>query len=718
MSTNLRLSSGPNGTRNVYDIIKDMVADYATDNTGVSSVISKYYTSLKADIQNKKALVISPAGTYNFASFGGSSFINGAKDVTLNNTGATWTPGNIFLSTDHISQVGIDHASGKSARIQTANIGATSVTLTAASASAGHISRFSVGQHILVCGWPIQAAWQAPYSFPPNWAFHEFRKITAIVGDTISFSESLEYYYSSSWPEINRGSSNEVDAAGPATIFAISLFWNGTTTVNGGTYDSTGLINCYRENFIINGGTSSSLPIYPSVTRLYRAIGHTATAALTEHDKLCDLVDIQGGNYSQWKCQSSSTHLLQMTGATIGILNGTPANTVLDGCAVTSVSSIGPTSYGRGETFIANDTSFGGNIPAGGLTEKGAKLGTTDPGIQGYMSMSGGVITIPMCMGDSATRTMMPDSSGNNVLFWEGNSGAVGCFKVLSVTADSWPAVDDQSSTTNVTMANGSYNLQVSTGIFVSGDVGKCIIIPGAYFSGGTLRTFITGFTDSQNVTLYDCCVNASGLSASSRLLQWGTCNMYVTTDQAGGLPHSGLYPNGKLFIRVPAVRSISLDNCSGTDQAIDLSQVAARNRPLGEYTKRSYNGQTGFSGVNGPTIVMTGNIVSLKVNVLTAYTGVSSLNLVFELRYMAGDLSTGTYVFYAGSINLKLTGERVMLPNGSTTGALSGDTNLNLPAAAWVAGTMIVKTSRNITAEPSGDAPAFTVELITDQGF
>lgn len=714
----MRLSASANGTRNVYDITKNMVVDYSADNTGVASVTAKYFTDLKADIQGQKARVISPAGTYNFATFGGSSFINGAEDVTLNNTGATWT-GSFFLATDHIGQIGIDEASGKSARIQTVSPGATSVELTAESASAGHISRFSVGQYMLVCGWPIQAGFQSAYSFPPNWQWHEYRKITSIVGNTLHFAEALENYYSADWPEINRGGAFEVDAAGSASIFAISLFWNGTTTVNGGSYDNENLINCYRENFIINGGESVDLPIYPSVTKLFRAVNHTATAALVEHDKLIDLADIQGGNYSQWKCQSSSTKLLQFDGTTIGSFNGTAGNTVLDDCVVTGGAILGAIAYGRCTSFIARNTSFGGAI-TGGLVEKGPNDGVSnDVGVQGYMFMSAGVITVPLCMGDSATRTLMPDASGNHVLHWWGLNGTIGAFKVLSVTSDPWPAADDQTSTTDVTIANGSKNLEVSTGIFTSGDVGKVIIIPSIQSSSGTMRTFITGFTDSQHVTLYHACTGA-GVTAASRALQWGTCNMYVTTDQAGGLPPSGLWGSGgtKLWISVPPVRSLRLENCTGTAQVLDLSQPAAWDRPLYEYTKRTYDGSTSHSGA--PSIQLIGNVVSIKVNVITPYTGSQgTLNMGFSRFNNLQKVASGdsAYSSYAARFNLKIAGERVITV-GSTTGAQSLDANLDISTATWFGTSYQASISQDISAENPSVWPEFTIEWILDQGF
>lgn len=690
-----------------------MVVDYGTDNTGVANVTPKFYVDLKADLQGEDATVTCPAGTYSFQSYGGDSFLNGVLDLTLNNTGAIWEPDFFTLSSSHLTQIGIDEAGGKSARIQTVNAGALSVTLTAESASDGHISRFSVGQYILVCGWPIQASFQSPYSFPPNWQWHDFRLITDIIGDTIYFDEPLSNYYSADWPEVNRGSAFEVDAAGPATIFAMNTGWKGTTTVNDGTYEAPNLINCYRENFIMNGGECTNLPVYPSVTRLFRLIDHTATAHYIEHDKLCDLVDIQGGDFAQWKCQSSSTDLLQFNGSTIASLNGTAGNTVLDDCTVTGGVFLGALSYGRNNSFIARNTTFGGEF-VGGLTEQGPR----DAGVDKYiLDMTDGVITMPASVGDSATRAFMPKSDGSHVLFWRGIEGTFGSFKVLSVTSDRWPTADHQSVSASVSITSGTKSLTVGSSIFASDDVGKVIAIPGAGGGGGVLYTFITAFTSATAVTIFDPA--ATTLTASTRTLQWGTCNIYITTDQPGGLPDGNFW--NALTVVVPPVRTLRLENCTGTGDAdqqaqiADLTQATAWNRPLHSYTKRTYDGSTGATGA--PEIQLHGYLVSLKVNVTKAYAGASSLNMGFS-QFNNLPVAAGTdWTTYGPRFNLKATGERIITV-GSTTGAQTGDSNLDISVPTWFGRAFQASMSRDISGESSADWPEFTVEFILDQGF
>jgi hypothetical protein len=362
MSINLRFAASPNGRRNVYDLAKDLVIDYSGDPTGVVDIGPKLQL-FNTDGQSKNSFLRIPGGSYNWQA-NGTTWINGIKDLTVDATGAFVAGNGVFFQTRHVQQAGLasttggaDGTGGKSARIQTVNAGANSVSLTSASAAAGYISRFSVGQRVMITGWPIQSLFQAPNGFPPNWGWVEHVTITGIVGNTISFTPSLNNYYDQNWPELNSGNNNETDAAGPASIIGIDPFWIGTTTVIGGTFNRSNLINCYRENFIINGVTCTGLPMYPSVNKLYRAINCIATAALTEHDKLNDTVDIQGGSYGTWKCQSSSTRLLTMTGVTMAGLDGTVGDTVLDVCTVNGNLTAGPIAYGRALSLLVKKLS-------------------------------------------------------------------------------------------------------------------------------------------------------------------------------------------------------------------------------------------------------------------------------------------------------------------------------------------------------------------------
>lgn len=700
-------------------ITKNIVTDYAADDTGATSVTPKFYVNLKADMAGQDCNLTIPDNgvghrTYKFLSTGGAPWATGHTSLNVTATGASLTTEVVLGPNNLTPHSGIDDAAGISARIQSVSAGATSITLTTASASAGHISRAVIGRWMMISGFPIQGVFQGAYGFPPNNQFNDHVLITNIVGDTISFTPALQNSYSSAWPEFTRGDRTfEIDGAGPATAYFMHADWGAPISYTGGTYTNADLINCQGRDMTFTGITCDNFPVYPSLNQTFRL--YTSTLAVqVEADKNNDLVDIQGGTHQQWWWQSSSTRLFTMSGVTItGALNGTPRNAVIDNCSMVGLN-IGPTSYGRGETFtIRNNSVITGTI-GGGITETGP---TGSGGMHTCItSMASGLITIPMSVGDIATRTFVPDASGRNVNFWLGNNGPIGSFRVLSVTADSWPAADNQTSTTNVTMADGSKSLAVSSSIFSSGDVGKCILIPNSINGGGTMATFITGFTDAQHVTVYNACSLSGGISASSRNLQWGTCNVYIQTDQPGGLPTSTLYNSSGLKIQTAPARSVTFESsCSGSAHVLDLRQTAAQGRPLWSYTKRTYDGSTGATGATA--VKMVGNITSIKVNVTTPYTGASSLNMGFSQFDNMPVVVAGAYTTYGPRFDLKAPGERTIMV-GSTVNKQTNDFNLDISAAMFIGTTYQASMSRDISAESSSLWPSFTIEIITDQGI
>lgn len=811
MASNLRTSSSPSGTRNVWDLIRNIVTDYGADPTGVVSCVSDFYTDFKTEAAGKRALLTIPDGSImNFAAFGGVSWINGCPKLQVQATGAR-LQGSLFLMTLHMTQIGIDQAGGKSARVKTINPGATTIELTTASASAGHISRFAVGRYIMVTGWDIQGEFQAAYGFPPNFQWVEFRKVTDITGNILTIDSPLTYFYDQNWIENHRGTQFEADGGGPATIFDLAAGWDADVVFNGGEYSAGGLINCCGRSFTINGGNSVGEPIFPSVNYYWKAVGHSAPDARCEIDKLVEVAEFTGGDWFRLQTQSSSCRLLKANGgAVLGNVDGTAKTTEFDNITITNGLKISPISYGKADTFTCTNSVVNGAI-TGGLLCKGPSDGIAqDLGYQGIItSMASGLITIPKCFGANIGRVFMPDPDG--VLMWSGQFGKFGSFKVLSVTQDSWPATDDQQSTPTLTVGGNAKTVQSSTSIFSSGDVGKVIYIPAIMNNGGysnctlsnanpavvtqtnhgkvagdrfrfaagsgvlpsgvtagtwyyvlstglTTSTFrfsatdggtaidttggggsgtvmasyfggvytsITGYVDSQNITIYHA-VTAPVFTAA-RSIQWGTCNAYIQTDQPGGLPNGGLWSSigtGLLSIYAPAGHSIRFENCTAPSSTAaqqatlaDLCQSAAWDRPLWSYTKRTYDGTTG--GAGAPAVAVLGKIISIKVNVTKAYTGAGTLNMGFSffdnLRMNA--VGGSGYTTYGPRFNMKNAGERV-IQTGSTTGAQTGDTNLNISSDMWIDASYQVSMSRDISGESSSDWPSFTVEFILDQGF
>lgn len=843
-------------------ITKDVTTDYGVnnlDNTGVTPITSRMFGAIRTDMTGQDFVNFTfPAGTYASQGFGGPAWVPNCGDLTINAAGATFIDklgdGACDLASSiGVAQIGIDATvrtpsgfstpGGKSARINTCYPGATSVTLTSTgapsgggSAGAGHISRFAVGQWAMICGWTIQGDFQNPYSFPPNFQYFDFVKITAINANTITFdNHPLTYLYDQNWPEVNRGNEFECDGAGPATIFAMSLDWDGRTTLNDGTMSITPAgstyINNVRRETVINNFPQTGKTFYPSMTRLFKAVNSPATAVSVEHDKLNELVDVSGGTYgTQWHVQSSSTKMFKIENVTLGTnFNGTGRVIEATNCTVGANVQLGPTSYGQGVSAKFTDCTING-IVSGLNQTKGTK--NQDQGVQdAIMGMSGGVLTMPMNCGAELLYRLIPDPKGKSIFIWGGDLGAYGSVQVLSATSDRWPAVDDATTTIGISFTTGTKTLTTDTPLFTPGDVGKTIFLPGVtnnsafgnctitnstpglittkntngttrnhilvvnepvrfragpsgppdnaggtlpsgivantvyYVKNPTSTTFeiaatpggasiatsggsgtvqvnyvgdtyshIVSYVNSTTVTVFDTLSALGNFSSVVRTLRYGTCNAYLTTNWTGAKPSpSVLYPSGgKMSFYHPGVSSCTFTNCTGTPQVLDLSQPAARGRPFASYTKRNFNAQTGFTGNSGreyrepsnPTtsIALIGRVTSIKVNVITPYSGTGTLTMQPLLRGLNGDLYTGVSQFYGPVINLKQPGERVFLPGVAATGSQTGDTLTMLPAQFFNHGSYYPALSRSIQSEGPGDwtgpAPDFTVEIITDQGF
>lgn len=608
-------------------VAKNIVTDYGAEGDGINDD-SPEFAAFNADVQGLNIELTIPPGEYLFNSNPTLAWASGIPVFDVTGTGATLTigaSGGFFLGGgDMDPHAAITDPAGISARINTVSAGATTVALTSASATAGYISRFTVGRYMCVTGYDIQGLWQSANGFPPNFQFFEYVQITDVdtVANTVSFTPALRYSYRSDWPLMNEGDrALEIDAAGPATIFAMAETWDTSVDYDGLTINSpVSQIKASGRSVTYRNCTFPGNIPFPSVLGTWSAIDCTISGDVEiEGDKLADTVICNGGNHYQWKFQSSSIRLFQVDGTTIrGGINGTPLNTTLDNMSAAGLQP-GAVAHGLSDTLVVRNSTISA-LSVGGLLEQGA----SNEGVNNYATMSGGVITIPNTNNYHATRVFVPGYT----LFWSGAYQTMGAFRVVGVTQDA--------------------------------------------------------------------------------------TNVYVQTSLAGGFPDLPLSA-GKLNIRTPPVRSATFVNVTGCADVVDLSQPGAWRRPLYSYSKRTYDGTTGATGAE--QVRMWGNLVSLKVNVTTAYTGAQS-TLTFGLGQFDNypviltDSSAGTY---GPRFNLKVTGERVITV-GSTTGAQTGDTNLNVSSDIWFTGPIQPSISADISGETSDKWPVFTVEIITDQ--
>ena len=188
-----------------------------------------------------------------------------------------------------------------------------------------------------------------------------------------------------------------------------------------------------------------------------------------------------------------------------------------------------------------------------------------------------------------------------------------------------------------------------------------------------------------------------------------------VTTDISGSWPEVLGYPT--LRIRPHPCPVLNLSNCTGCSDAIDLSQTEAQGRPIYEYSKRSYTGDT--LAAPDPFTVW-GEIVQIKVTVSKAYTGshgtltLKPFGQFFASAALSPEhdaLSSWDAVF-----DLKTVGVRIITAS-SVSGIKTGD-SVSAPGAIWFASPMTPFCSSDISGEPSAVWPVVEVEVIADQGI
>lgn len=190
--------------------------------------------------------------------------------------------------------------------------------------------------------------------------------------------------------------------------------------------------------------------------------------------------------------------------------------------------------------------------------------------------------------------------------------------------------------------------------------------------------------------------------------------NTLIQTSLNGGFPPVERY--GGTILNIMANSGVmNFSNCIGCEDVIDLSQPGARGRRLWEYSKRTYTKSMGSAPA--ASHAAWGNLISLKVNVSTPYTGVQgtlSLHVVGQFDNLPIiKLSDYSTAMYGPVINTKIAGERIITPL-SITGAQSGDIGLAI-VPAWLTGSIEPTLSADVSAESAG--PVITIEIITDQG-
>ena len=364
----------------------------------------------------------------------GNAWAAGIKNLLVEGAGATINSvGGVGfrLGGRGICQAGLASVKGCSARIDSAQAGATRITLTPSSLASGHISRFPVGKWLMLGGLDTQGLWNSPYGFPPNQTIFEWRQVAGVDAATgvITLDRPLSNTYLSTWPNYNQGNNFEADNGGPATIWAVDDTWNSTIEYRGLTINQEGQTYSEARHVTYRGVTFvGGHGGIPTQNETWSAIDSRFTDAVMETDKLIGIMTMDRVTIRQIKFQSASTDRLVMKNSVVTkMLDGTAKRADISDSHL-GAFKVGAYAYGVAPgPVVCTRCTVGAFGLYGGFVQSDH--------LSAY-SMSGGVISFPNTAATGsgpAHRWVVPGAT----IFWSAPGYlTVGSFKVQAVTQD------------------------------------------------------------------------------------------------------------------------------------------------------------------------------------------------------------------------------------------------------------------------------------------
>jgi hypothetical protein len=641
-----------------------------------------------------------PAGKFLFGSRAGATSVvvgAGIRSMTLTGAGAT-----TFLigSISYGAEGGIQPFGDTSARVTTVIAGSTSATLM----TTAHASRFTPPCWCCLASVDLQGGG----GYPPNNAFWDYLKVTAVNGGTglltfdraasLTHKDNLPMYEPGTGVKASPGAPHNCAAGGPATLYVMNPDWDIEAVFQQYTMvtdpnrspNANGRMITFKNVSGPNAGPQGSIQMQ------FKKINCSFPNFSAEVDKQIDSTEITGCTFDYVFMQSASPRNLVMTGSTLTRgFQGGGINTRTSGNTFNGPVSVGVSGFGASNSWISTNDK----VPS--IIFGGCQI----PDLTIYPTFGGGVIKYPIH--SEPARWAFP---GAWVFFTGANNNNGMPFKVDRIETDGDALYDA------LTIGSGSAVLQSATAHWSSADIGKPIKVNGAGSAGGSLVTTIAGYTSPTQITLGAAATTP--LSASTQYVCWGSALIYVPglNPNWTNLPATGGGLRGLQGAPVNWVSFTSTDALSGLD-AKDLAQAGARNRPLYSYSKRIYNQASWGSGATGaqPTFNFWGAFTQININVTTAYAGSQANCFLTALARGIRVIQTdGTDLPWSFTIDLKQAGVRTITP-----GAVSKQSNDTIATMAygWFPGSLAPYLETNIS---SGTTvwPVVEIELIADQGI
>ena len=674
---NLQVSGGPNTTLNVSNVV-------SFGGNGIHQ--NNFYDIPTATVTKGSSCVTLQLQSTVLSITAIANNGSGLPRLTVSNT-AGYSNGQIVFI-NNLSNTTSDFTNGNDVIvnvIDSTHLDATNRTYSGGYTSGAKIgdvtSIFTVGLPVLMTGLDLQGVWSSPFGFPPNAQFWDFLHVASVNAGTgqVCFTSRLTYDYLSTWPRYNSGNAGEVDAGGPATLYALYSSWDAIVEFDNLTINNAGQTIANNDTVIWNGVTFSNNSAVPSQNAKWKLLNSTASTAI-EVDKLIDSVVINSSTLGQLFFQSASVKTLALTNTTLTQLQGSAIVTTGSNNHFTTTMKVGAVAYGRSTSFSCSGCVVAA-LEEGGVND----TGPGGHGVQTIYTMSSGTIKAP----NGTTITGASNNAGAVKLQVVSTAGfATGQWLNVMATSiydGAWQITVDDS--THMTLSGSTFTAGVTSGIAGGGAVPWAV--PGANImfigtNGVESIGQVTAVTQDANFT-------------------------YIATTFSGG------FPADVSRIKTHPAPKFNCPSCTGAAIQIASLAQAPTDAPLYSYQTYTFPGTIGNAFQQ--SFKMWGALSQLEINVTNASSSASQFHLSGNDNwpvYVSGSASS-----YGSSVAAATGGDRKVDSSGTITcngsgGACSGSDSLTKPAGLWF-GAESFSGPRFATA-PNAVA-SVTVTLQTNQG-
>src|SRR5271163_4846206 len=255
--------------------------------------------------------------------------------------------------------LGIQASAGMNARFNSVIAGSSCVVMV----EPGQESRFPAGSWVEATGIDLMG-----WGYPPNAAVYEFLQIKSRGSGQICFTGPLKNSYSSSYPHYGHTAQDcgGSGCGGPATLYKLDPGWNVSFELRGGMWNYSKQLYFLGRSITLSdvtmGGAGSNC-FAPSVSQSVIINNLQEPTCEMEVDKLIETLTFNGGSLGKVTIQSPSPVNLLLNQVKLGILNGTPQNTVCEHASIGTLA--GGSVFGANTSFIGRDCEIHNIRPLG-----------------------------------------------------------------------------------------------------------------------------------------------------------------------------------------------------------------------------------------------------------------------------------------------------------------------------------------------------------------